>query len=47
MTLPEALELARRHHEAGEFEPAESLYRQLIAIHPTYAPGDAFAGRTG
>jgi len=37
MTLPEALELARRHHEAGEFEPAESLYRQLIAIHPTYA----------
>jgi protein O-GlcNAc transferase len=37
MTLPEALALALRHHEAGELEPAESIYRQLLAIHPSYA----------
>src|SRR4051812_47577679 len=38
MTISQALELALRHHNAGEFQQAESLYRNILATDPAHAP---------
>ena len=37
MTLQDAFELAVRHHEAGDFGIADSLYRQILSHQPTHA----------
>jgi predicted O-linked N-acetylglucosamine transferase (SPINDLY family) len=37
MSLQDAFDLAVRHHEAGELEAADSLYRQILAHQPTHA----------
>ncbi len=34
MELPQLMELALRHHRAGEFSQAEALYRRLLAAAP-------------
>jgi predicted O-linked N-acetylglucosamine transferase (SPINDLY family) len=37
MTLQEAFDLAVRHHEAGQLDAADSLYRQILTHQPTHA----------
>src|SRR5688500_2104920 len=37
MTIQQALELALRHHQAGELQQAEGIYRQVLAVEPTNA----------
>src|SRR5437868_13745803 len=34
VSIPQAIELALRHHRAGEFPQAESIYRQVLASDP-------------
>jgi len=34
MTVPQALELAVQHHQAGRLGEAEALYRQILAVQP-------------
>ena len=38
MSLQQAYDLAVQHHRAGEFQQAETIYRQLIAQQPNHAP---------
>lgn len=38
LTIPQALELATRHHHAGELAQAERIYRQILAASPEHAP---------
>jgi predicted O-linked N-acetylglucosamine transferase (SPINDLY family) len=37
MTIPQAFELALRHHQEGRLAPAEALYRQILAAQPKHA----------
>ena len=37
MTLPEALALALRRHQAGQLADAEALYRQILAAQPNHS----------
>ncbi len=37
MTVPQALELALQHHQAGRLAEAEALYRQILAVEPGHA----------
>ena len=37
MTIPEAFELALRHHQEGRLAQAEALYRQILAAQPKHA----------
>ncbi|MDP9172421.1 MAG: tetratricopeptide repeat protein [Planctomycetota bacterium] len=37
MTIPEALQLAMEHHQAGRLAPAEGLYRAILAQQPANA----------
>lgn len=34
MTVQQAVELARRHHQAGQLQQAEMLYREILAVQP-------------
>jgi protein O-GlcNAc transferase len=36
-TLSEALAIAAQHHQAGELEIAEQIYRQILAVEPNQA----------
>jgi tetratricopeptide (TPR) repeat protein len=36
MTIPEALALALRHHQAGQLQAAEQIYRQILNIDPNH-----------
>jgi len=38
MSLQQAYDLAVQHHRAGEFQQAETIYRQLISQQPNHAP---------
>ncbi|MBF0587587.1 MAG: tetratricopeptide repeat protein [Magnetococcales bacterium] len=35
VTLDEALQIGLKHHQAGEHQQAESIYRQILAVEPT------------
>ena len=35
MTVQQAIELALRHHTAGDLATAENIYRQILAVEPT------------
>ena len=37
MTVQQALELAQKHHAAGNLQQAESIYRQILSIQPKNA----------
>ena len=37
MTVPQAMQLALQHHQAGHLAEAEALYRQILAVQPQYA----------
>jgi len=37
MTVPQVLELALQHHQAGRLAEAEALYRQILAVDPRHA----------
>lgn len=37
MTIPQAFELALRHHQEGRLAQAEALYRQILAAQPKHA----------
>jgi predicted O-linked N-acetylglucosamine transferase (SPINDLY family) len=37
VTLPQAFELAVRHHQCGRLAEAEALYRQILAVEPQHA----------
>ena len=37
LTIPQALALALQHHQAGRLQPAEQLYRQILAQQPQHA----------
>jgi hypothetical protein len=34
MTIPQALQIALQHHEAGRLAEAEALYRQILFSRP-------------
>src|SRR2546423_15318642 len=34
MTIQQAIELALRHHTAGDLATAENIYRQILAVDP-------------
>jgi tetratricopeptide (TPR) repeat protein len=36
MTIPEALAIALRHHQAGRLQAAEQIYRQILTIEPNH-----------
>jgi predicted O-linked N-acetylglucosamine transferase (SPINDLY family) len=36
-TIPEVLAIAVQHHQAGQFEAAEQLYRQILEVMPDHA----------
>ena len=36
MTIPQAFEVAIRHHHAARFAEAEALYRQILAVEPRH-----------
>ena len=36
-TIPEALAIAIQHHQAGRLQPAEQIYRQILAVEPNHA----------
>jgi protein O-GlcNAc transferase len=37
MTIPQAFEIALRHHRAGKLKDAESIYREILAAQPNHA----------
>ena len=37
LTIPQAFDLAVAHHQAGRLQPAEQLYRQILAQQPRHA----------
>lgn len=37
LTIPQLLELALQHHQAGDLPAAEKLYRQILQVQPTHA----------
>ena len=37
VTIPEALQLALQHHQAGRLGEAENFYRQILAVQPQHA----------
>jgi len=44
MTIPQAFELALRHHQAGQLQQAEHIYRQILAQQPKHADALHFLG---
>jgi len=36
-TIPEAMKIAVRHHQAGQLQPAEQIYRQVLQTDPNQA----------
>ncbi len=36
VSLPDAIKLALRHHQAGELAQAESIYRQVLVVEPNH-----------
>jgi len=36
-TIPEALSITVRHHQAGELSQAEKIYRQILDVDPSHA----------
>jgi hypothetical protein len=51
MNAVETIRLAMRHHQAGELDQAESLYRQALALSPDHPDAlhllGALAGQRG
>lgn len=45
MTIEEAMAQARRHHDSGQLESAERLYRQVLAVQPENADALHLLGR--
>lgn len=37
MTIPQAMQLALQHHQAGRLAEAEAFYRQILAVQPQHA----------
>jgi len=37
MTIPQALQIAAQHHQAGRLAEAETVYRQILAVQPRHA----------
>jgi predicted O-linked N-acetylglucosamine transferase (SPINDLY family) len=35
-TIPEALQIALQHHQAGQLQDAEALYRQILQVQPQH-----------
>lgn len=44
VTIPQALELAVQHHEAGRLREAELIYRQILATQPNHAEAHHLLG---
>ena len=44
VTLDQALELALRHHRAGDFEQATNIYEQILAFDPENAEANHLFG---
>ncbi|HSI13653.1 MAG TPA: tetratricopeptide repeat protein [Chthoniobacter sp.] len=44
VTIPQALELALQHHEAGRLREAEVIYRQILAVQPDHAEAHHLLG---
>jgi protein O-GlcNAc transferase len=36
-TIPEALEIARGHHQAGRLDAAEEIYKRILGVQPKHA----------
>jgi len=34
-TIPEALAIALKHHQAGQLQAAEQVYRQILELDPS------------
>ena len=37
LSLPEALAIAIQHHQGGQLQTAEQIYRQVLAVEPNQA----------
>lgn len=44
LTIPQALELAIQHHEAGRLVDAETIYRQILAVQPNHSQAHHLLG---
>ncbi len=44
LTIPQAFDLALRHHQAGRLQEAEQLYRQILTQQPGHADALHFLG---
>jgi protein O-GlcNAc transferase len=37
ITISEALDIALQHHQAGQLQPAEQIYRQILQVEPNHS----------
>src|SRR5437867_1473861 len=37
VSIPQAFEVARAHHQSGRLAEAEAIYRQILAVEPRHA----------
>lgn len=44
VTIPQAVELALQHHEAGRLSEAEAIYRQILIVQPQHAEAHHLIG---
>src|SRR5262245_49236328 len=45
-TIPQALDTALKHHQAGNFQGAEQIYRQILQIDPHHVDALHLLGMT-
>ena len=43
-TIPEAMAIAIQHHQAGQLQAAEQIYRQILTVEPKHADAIHFLG---
>src|SRR6478672_5172524 len=44
VSIPQAIDLAKQHHQAGRLREAEGIYRQVLAIEPSNAEALHYLG---
>lgn len=44
MTIPQAMQFAMQQHRAGQLQPAEAIYRHVLAAHPNHPDANHMLG---